>query len=141
MGYTTEFQGALLFDSEISVNALKKLKTYFGEDQRDHPEWELPKDDWWNYIDLELTKEWDGIKWDGAEKSYDMVGQVNFLLREMKKEYPDFGFKGEMLAQGEEIGDVWKLVIEDGVAVKKDVMLDGGKTVKCPHCGEKFEIE
>jgi len=134
MGYSTELRGELKFKNELTASQLAKVKTFLGEDGREHPEWGKPDLD---YIDLELLDDFTGLKWSGAEKTYGMVDGVNLIITEMKKAYPDFELEGKFLAQGENIEDRWELVIENGVAVKKELSLDG-KKIECPHCGEVF---
>lgn len=116
MGYNTQFQGSLTFKKEPTIEELNKLETFFGEDCRNHPEWgntEL------TYIDFELDSE-NGICWDGSEKTYDLVEKVNLIIKNMQKEFPDFELKGQLLAQGERFGDVWRLVMIDNKAIRVD---------------------
>lgn len=137
MGYTTTFKGTLKFKSELSAKQLAKVKSFFGEDCREHPEWDCEG----SYIDLRFTDDFSGIEWDDAtEKNYGMVEHVNLIIREMKKDFPDFELEGKLLAQGEEIEDRWVLSIENGIAIDKKIELKGTK-VTCPHCDEQFIIE
>lgn len=121
MGYTTEFNGVLKFNVELRPKELAHLKKFFGEDGREHPEWKdnphYMKD--WYYLDLDLNEDFDGIQWSGAEKSYGMVDQVNFLIVEMRKLVPNFGLIGRLSAQGEDSDDSWTLDIgADGWATR-----------------------
>ena len=125
MGYSTEFKGELKFTGEPTVKQLAKLKTILGQDARDHKGWMANK--YCSYIDLELLEDFSGIKWNGAEKTYEMDECVNIVLREMRKDFPDFGLTGTLLAQGEEIDDRWALTIEDGIVKKTMVALTGKK--------------
>ena len=84
----------------------------------EHSEWGSV-DFYW--INLELNEDCSGLRWNGSEKTYDMVNVVNFILEQMRKDDPDFGLEGEMIAQGEEIYDRWTLVIKDGIACEKQV--------------------
>jgi len=137
MGYTTQFSGVLKFANDITVAQLKELKKFLGEDMRDHPEWGDMGD--CHYLQFEVSPEMDGLQWDGSEKFYGAVDAVNIITRNMKKQFPDFAFSGELLAQGENIADRWRLVVENGVARKEDNPIKG-KVVNCPHCGEDFII-
>ena len=138
MGYSTEFKGKLNFTTDLTGKQLAKLETYLGEDCRDHSEWGVPH---LSYIDLKLTKDYSGVEWDGSEKTYDLEEKINFIITEMKKEYSEFGFMGELLAQGEDIEDRYLIVIdEDGKAVKRDVIVQG-TVIKCPNCNCKFQLE
>jgi hypothetical protein len=114
MGYTTKFKGRLLFNKAITSEELLLLLSFLGED--------VPGVGW---IDLRLTAGMDGLEWDGSEKTYDLPEKVNFLIAQMRNKYPDFGLSGSLLAQGEEVGDVWKLVVEDNFATTKNINIDG----------------
>jgi hypothetical protein len=139
MGYTTEFKGELRFTRELTGKELAAVSNMLGEDCRDHPEWGTG--DSLSYIDLELTNDFGGLKWDGSEKTYDLEKKVNVLIKQVRKEVPDFGLTGSLLAQGESVDDRWALVIgENGFATRQEVALSG-KVVTCPHCDEKFVLE
>lgn len=138
MGYTTEFTGELKFTSEATAAQLAALNEMFGEDCRDHPEWGA-KDAY--YIDPELNDDFTGVRWNGAEKSYEMVECVNVVIRQMRQQWPNFGLSGSMAAQGEDVEDRWALTIgEDGFAHKAKIAVTG-KVVVCPHCDERFVLE
>ncbi len=138
MGYSTDFKGVLKFTTEPTAPQLAALNAMFGEDCRDHPEWNTQD---LYYIDLELTEEFDGIRWDGAEKTYNLHQLVNVVILEMRKKWPDFGLSGQLLAQGEQAEDRWALVIgEDGLAAKVDIAFTG-QIVCCPECGKRFAVE
>jgi hypothetical protein len=140
MGYTTTFKGTLSFVNDVSAKQLAKLHTFFGEDARDHKEWGISNCA--SYIDLRLAKDFSGIEWDdGTEKNYGMVEAVTMIVREMRKEWPDFGLTGSFLAQGEDSDDRWMLVMnEDGTASRNEIVITGQK-VECPDCGHKFRVE
>lgn len=140
MGYTTRFSGTLSFTKEVTVRQLVKLKSFFGEDCREHPEWSPDK--YTAYIDLRITEDLEGIEWDDeTEKNSGMVDAVNIIIREMRKEWPDFGLTGSFIAQGEDLDDRWALVIgEDGFAHEEKLVV-AGKKVECPHCHRKFIVE
>lgn len=141
MGYSTDFKGELKFSKELTASQLNKIKSFLGEDTRSHPEWggECGVYDGY-YIDLQLLDDFSGLKWDGAEKTYSMVDAINLIIKNMCKDIPEFTFIGELIAQGEEFDDRWKIIIKDGRAVKKDIIMDG-KKVACPHCDEIFILE
>jgi hypothetical protein len=135
MGYTTEFRGELKFTSELRKSEIRYLANeVLEQDYRDHPEWKLSDGADLDCIDLELTDEWDGFRWSGAEKSRRMVKQVNAVIELMRRIKPDFGLTGELQANGEEMDDRWVLAIEDGKAVRRDVKIEGS-VYRCPHCG------
>jgi len=137
MGYSTEFRGELKFTKELTASQLAKVKSFLGEDCRDHPEWNATD---LTYIDLEFNDDFSGLRWDESEKSYGLVEKVNLIISEMKKKYSDFSLSGELLAQGEDLEDRWLLKMENGKALQIDITIQGKKTT-CPHCGEEFIIE
>ena len=138
MGYSTNFNGELRFTNEPTASQLAALKAMCGEDCREHPEWNA-KDLY--YIDLELTDDFYGLQWNGAEKTYDLEKLVNVVLVEMRKKWPDFGLTGTLAAQGDDVDDRWALAIgEDGMAQKMKLAVTG-KIVTCPHCEGRFELE
>lgn len=141
MGYTTKFTGMLEFASEVTVPQLAVLDTVLGEDRRDHPEWEFDSPAGFYFIDLELAEGYSGLRWSGDEKSHGMVQAVNTVLRIMRKTWPEFGLSGRMDAQGEEVGDVWALVVEPGGEARKVEMRLEGRRVECPECEHEFVLD
>lgn len=142
MGYNTTFQGSLDFCQEVTGKQLAALDKLCGQDVRDHPEWreDLGANSF-NFIDLEVDAGYQGLCWNGGEKTYHLEQQVNFILRMMRKTWPDFGLKGELLCQGEDIDDRWKLVInEEGWAERVEVEIKGHQA-RCPKCGHNFILE
>lgn len=138
MGYSTQFDGELLFTKELGAKQLAKLKKMLGEDCRDHPEWGA---DGLYYIDLEFNDDFTGLRWNDAEKTYYLDKLVNVVIKQMQQEFPDFGLSGTLTAQGEDVGDRWELSIgEDGLARKRDIVVTG-KRITCPNCDESFILE
>lgn len=129
MGYSTSFEGSLDFTSEMTASQLATLNNILDMGESPH-----------GYIDLELTKEFGGLKWNGAEKTYEMVKTVNWIIEKMQEHYPDFGLKGGFHCQGEDYDDRWRLVIRDGEAVKVEEPRIGQK-VTCPLCDGTFVLE
>ncbi len=137
MGYSIDYTGELKFNRELTGSELAKVKKWLGEDIRDHnPSTAIAG--YWHHIDLELLEDFSGLKWDGSEKSGEMQYIVNFLVDEVRADgVSDFGLTGVMDAQGEEIGDVWRLEFDaDGVAQRRDVIVLSGSV--CPECGHEF---
>jgi hypothetical protein len=130
MGYSTKYTGKLKFKTELSIPQLKVLESLLGKKVGDC------------YVDLEITKDYDGLQWDGSEKSNDMDEQINAIIKEMRKRFPEFGLIGSMKAQGEDFDDRYHIIINntDGMAIIKNTPLTG-KVVTCPHCEEKFELK
>ena|ERR1700753_2318022 len=137
MGYNTTFKGELKFTTDLTSKQLAKVKSFLGEDCREHPEW---GDTGLTYIDLVLLDDFSGLKWDDCtEKTYDLPEKVNLVIKNMRKEYPDFGLSGKLSAQGEDSDDRWFLNMVDGKAVKEEIPLSSDEIIS-PHCGELFTL-
>lgn len=112
MGYSTQFKGKLRFDNPITVPEMVKLDSILGEDVRDHPEWNIPEDLYFTYVDLEITNGVTGLQWDGSEKTYEMPELIKLVIRLMQEEFPDFSLSGSLFAQGEDVGDVYTISVD-----------------------------
>lgn len=139
MGYTTKFEGTLKFTSAPSAEELALLETFFGEDPDDHPEWIKP-DEKYSYLQYDLARDKSGLKWDGGEKFYEATNALNLIIVNMQASFPHFGLTGSLLAQGEEVGDVWMLCMEDGKAVRREVAVSKLR-IKCPRCDCSIIVE
>lgn len=136
MGYNIGYTGELKFNRELTGSELAKVKKWLREDIRDH---EMRTAVPGYYVDLELLDDFSGLKWNGSEKSGEMHYIVNFLIDEVRSDgVPDFGLSGTMDAQGEEVGDVWRLEFdEEGVAHRREITVLSGSV--CPECGHEFD--
>ncbi len=136
MGYNTNFKGELKFTEELKAKQLAYIHSILGEDSRDHPEW-LPANEGLLYMDLELTPDFSGIQWSGAEKTYNMSKMIELVIALMKKKWPEFGLKGTLLAQGEDIEDRYEIQVGKNGVIVCNITTDGA-LIECPHCGGKF---
>lgn len=154
MGYSTSYKGSLKITPDLTPAQIDHLRSFLGEDCRDHKNWKSNK--WYKKlyytIDLDLVlktnlgktledKDEQYLEWDGAEKSYDMIAQVNFLIEEMRKICPDFRLSGEFICQGDDPKDQWVLRFEKKGWAKKVTLIPTGKRHKCPLCGGIFYTE
>jgi hypothetical protein len=145
MGYSTNFKGELEFEKPLTSDALGYLNGFLSQDRRDigldgDGLYKQGYGSYWYHIDYELLPDFSGIRWNGAEKSYDMDGIANFLIDTMKARYPDFGLTGKLVAQGDDVDDRWELVIKDGRAVKVETKPTGAAII-CPHCEGKVYVD
>ena len=113
MGYNTDFSGELFFTEDMTVTGLRRLNELLDLDPDDRLPGKPPE-----YVALKVTKSLTGLQWTGAEKTYGMDEVVKWLIARMRETHPNFGLKGTLLAEGEERGDVWHLVV-DGDKVEK----------------------
>lgn len=121
MGYNTNFVGELRFAIEPTAAQLAALKEILGEDVRDHDDWIVDTRTGCTYIDLVLTDDFCGIRWDDStEKTYGLEEAVNVVTRLMRQHWPEFRLVGHLNAQGEDFEDRWSLVIDaDGWASRQ----------------------
>jgi hypothetical protein len=141
MDYNTNFSGQLKFKNDVTSSKLAELNTFLGKDRRtigyrDDNIYEDGKyGDHWYRINLILLDDFSGIEWNGSMKTYGLEDIVNFLIDKCQLE-----LEGELLAQGEDNDDRWRLVIVDGRAVKIDFPRIGD-TITCPCCDVDFTLE
>jgi hypothetical protein len=140
MGYSTEFTGVLKFTKELTIPQLRKLQSFCGADVRNHPEWIKNPNQSYYYIQYEVTKELDGLQWDGGEKFSYPVETLNLIIDNMRAEWPDFGLEGELVAQGEDTTDRWWLRIKKGKAVQVN-MPKLTDLYECPKCECTFSLK
>lgn len=143
MGYNTDFAGELNFTNKISAAELELLNQFLNSvDARERTDWDNPAGVSW--IELELVLDSDeqatGIKWNGAGKTYDMDKALELVLREMRKQFPDFGLKGTLVGQGQDIDDRFSVIVDGADVSVLPLGLDNDLHVRCPQCGHSFLI-
>jgi hypothetical protein len=138
MGYSTDFDGVLKFKNELTIPQLKHLDSILGQDCRDHKDWNAKG---LYFIDLELTDDYNGIRWDQSEKTSDMDKLLNVVIQQMRKKFPDFTLIGSLEAQGEDPKDHYFVTINANTGLAQIVKSNKAKkSVKCPHCHEYIEM-
>jgi hypothetical protein len=142
MGYSTDFEGVLKFNRELTHKEwleLKKLADYDSKDDGTYESYtETPDTIPDAYLQWEPTEDGDGIQWNGAEKFYEYIHWLRWLIKHYMKPR-DLVLNGEIKWQGEEIGDVGILVCVDNKVTTKKLTLEG--VVVCPNCNHKFKPE
>jgi len=143
MGYNTDFSGCLTFKKMLNAAQIARLDKVLGEDVRDFDEdvarfWDAADFDGY-HIDLEFTSDYDGIRWNGTEKTYGMRGAVQGIINYMTHLYPDFELEGTLHAQGERAKDSWKLVMKNNEPCHVANDVDMSEYVTCPDCGHEFK--
>lgn len=139
MGYSTDFKGTLKFVDEPTVKQIAALNKILGEDRRDHPDWPT-NDEYFFHINLELTEEMDGIRWNGSEKTYCMDHVINLVIEVMQRTWPNFYLTGKLFAQGEEAGDVYWVVMGTRKAEIVQIDTEGMQKATCPNCEHTFVV-
>lgn len=153
MSYDTKYNGILLFNKELTTKQLCFLSTFLRKNTENHPEWSKYK----GYgelmtkhggsIDLEISSDFLGLQWNGRGSNYNMVEAITFLINAMKTVVDDFTLTGQFDCRGEELDDIWTLIIENDEAKRMDVYktisikdVKNGKAI-CPHCKSIFKLE
>ncbi len=134
MWYSTEFKWTLKFKEGMTVKWLAFLNTILWEDARDHEEWNAGN---LTRMDLEVTKELDGIQWNWSEKTYDLDTKIALIIHLMSEKFPEFWIDWELLANWEEFDDIWKIIVKDNKVERRELKIQW-EVIECPHCEEKF---
>lgn len=138
MGYTTDFMGEIKIKPELTVKQLVFIKSMFG-DMREYNPIDAKKHEL-THFDFEFNEDMNSIRWNGAEKFYDAVEKMQYVIDKTTKKFPKIKFEGILFAQGEELEDRWKLIVKDNKAKKVEITVKG-KKVTCPNCEEDFILE
>jgi len=122
MSYNVKFRGCMRFANELTAQQLKALSKVCGASYVDHPEIFGDEFDFKNF-DIKLTKDLDGIEWDGTPGTYNMCGIINAVTVFMRSKVKckNFMFSGE--SEMEEDGD------------------HGGMIIKIDNAGRAFIID
>lgn len=137
MGHTTQFDGILQFDRQLTVDEFNDLKR-LAEDEFDSDFYKKFADKKPNsYLQWYPTDDGKGLEWDGGEKFYNYIEWLEWLV---EKFFKPKGIKcnGIINWQGEEIGDLGKITVTDNVVSTQEIKIE---TVECPNCGEVFARE
>lgn len=143
MGYTTTFDGKVAIDPPLNQEEIQFL-TDFSESRRmDRKEgpYELENENVLNHnkppegqpglwCDWVPTPDGEAIVWNEGEKFYNSVEWMQYLIDHFLKPnaiakdalpflQANHTLNGEIFAQGEEPGDMWKLVVTDNVVEYK----------------------
>jgi len=118
MSYTTKFSGKLSFVNELKAKQLAKIK-FFIEDSV-----------------LELTEDFSGLE---IEETVNHGDEVPVFINDMLTEFPDILLEGYLVAQGEDLNDLWKVVIIEGKAERINFFTEDGM-IECPHCKKQFKL-
>lgn len=140
MGYNTEFDGVINFSRELTVSELRIIENILDDSDADKialaTGYASKPDDEYSYLSLEVNDDYNGISWNGNEKTYYMVTSLNVVFHAIRQQIPDLSFHGFMHAEGEGSGDIWGIEVKDGIARRIEV--DKPHMTRCPKCMEWF---
>lgn len=136
MGYTTRFDGRIKFDRPLTVpefRRLEKMCDYSAQDDGFLREFtDTPDTIPTSYLQWQPTEDGEGLEWNGAEKFYDYVHWLRWLIKHFFKPH-SIVLSGALTYQGEEIGDVGRIEVRDNVV--RQIKLEAVSLDKCPNCG------
>lgn len=113
MGYTTNFEGKLKITPKLSLDDYTWL-VRFNEER--HEDKKVP---WGYYCQWLPTDDGEYLEWDGSEKFYSYVEWLKYLVKEFFKP-KGYKLNGEITWEGEEQGDVGKIIVEDNKVSTKE---------------------
>lgn len=122
MGYTTEFEGQFRMDKLPPAEVVVRLRGLEGIDGRDEDDPDMPD----AYCQWQLTKDCQGIEWDGGEKFYKYEEWLQYILDKVLKP-AGITLSGVVNYSGEDVKDVGILTIEDGEVKSLDQELISDK--------------
>ena len=109
MGYNISYKGTFRFKEELTDFQIEKLEELL--DSRLDSVWSP----------LWFNKNRTGLEYSGAEKATGMDIFVKALIREMKKDFPNFGLEGRIYGQGESFGHLFYIEIKDNKIEEVDL--------------------
>lgn len=111
MGYITEFTGAVKLDRKLTMIEAKELLEISGADRSESI---TGIDAYFQWVPAETLEH---IVWDGNEKFYKYVEQLQWLCNWLQERH--ISANGELYWSGEEAGDTGTLVVSENVVVAK----------------------
>ena len=134
MGYTTRFDGILNFNRELTHREwldLNEINKYPDECKKytSTPD-TIPN----SYLQWTPTEDGTGYEWDGAEKFYDYVHWLRWVVKHYMIPH-DLVLNGKLRWQGEEIDDSGYIVVVDNKVTTQKLDI---KLTECPECGHRF---
>jgi hypothetical protein len=117
MGYSTDLFGVVKFDKQLTIDQKKQLEDF--AEQRHGGNMDPDPDVPGFYCQWVPTEDGWGLEWDGGEKFYNYVEWLEHLI---KKFFVPWGVKlnGEIEWEGEESGDLGKIIVKDNVVTTKE---------------------
>lgn len=106
MGYTTTFSGVFYFNKPLTPQIIEKLRTLEGMDGRDFED-DRPQ----GYCQWNLTRDLKGLTWDGAEKFYDYIEWLEWIIKRILKP-AKIEINGAVEYQGEFVGDCGAIIVK-----------------------------
>lgn len=118
MGYTTEFDGRLDLNKELTAKDAKWLQEFSGTRHGGNMEHDKDKPGFW--CQWVPTEDFKGIEWDGNEKFYDYVEWLEYLIENF---FAPKGYvlNGKLRYQGEEMHDAGWITVSDNIVSVREL--------------------
>lgn len=115
MGYTTDFNGRFEFNKVLDLETCNFLKE-FAETRHEGEEQDSEIGLYCQWIPTDDGKY---LEWDGGEKFYDYIEWLKYLIENFLSQ-KGYILNGEVTWEGEESGDVGKIIVKDNVVTTKE---------------------
>lgn len=110
------FKGNLYFKQPLSYKEVKLFDT-FKEDFISGDTLKYTKED---IIDFEFDLSYDNtyMYWDNSENTSDFYNKIKLFIKFMVENSPTFELNGELIGQGEDIDDRFKIIVDKNVVTE-----------------------
>lgn len=119
MGYNTDYSRKIRINPPLDEDIISDMEIFADQDHRDERYAKVFGGVWCNFV---ATKDGTAIKWNGNEKTYNGPEWIQVLIEKFVKPAGSVA-NGKLLAQGEEPGDVWWLIVKDNVVSVENIDL------------------
>jgi hypothetical protein len=110
IGYTTEFEGRIDLDRELTETEIEVIKAFSEERHGGDMNVDPGMPGFW--CDWVPTKDGCGIEWNGGEKFYNAAEWMQLIIDRFIEPWGMIA-NGVINAMGESNGDIWRLHVED----------------------------
>lgn len=116
MGYSTDFEGSFMITPPLEQDKIVRLNDFCNIQHDEDAYVSVPS----QHCNYEVGSKGNQIYWNGHEKSYCMEKWIRLLIGKFFIPW-ERTLNGHMLAQGESLGDIWKLEVKDNVVCRKEL--------------------
>jgi len=116
MGYTTNFDGKLKFNRQLTLDEKNELDDIAEKDWRDD---KSRPDEYAYFCQWVPTEDGWCLEWDGNEKFYAYVEWLKWLIEKFFTP-KEIVLNGEIEWSGEEQGDIGKIIVKDNIVTTKE---------------------
>lgn len=117
MGYSTNFKGQIKIDPPASAELIRDVNAFC--EKRHGDSINVYKDHPGFYCNWKVSEDGTSILWNGSEKSYDMDTWLPILIEKFFVQNNHI-LNGTVIAQGEDVGDTWTILVKDNIVERVD---------------------